>query len=134
GATYAEKNGTYVNTEGRVQLGERAVFPPGDAREDWTIIRALSEHLGARLPIDSLRDLRAAMYKAYPHMAAVDALEPQKFTASPPSGLPPLPDEPLPELVEDYYQTNPIARASSVLAELSAISHATEHGATGTHG
>ncbi|MGB9166042.1 MAG: NADH-quinone oxidoreductase subunit NuoG [Rhodomicrobium sp.] len=134
GATYAEKNGTYVNTEGRVQLGERAIFPPGDAREDWTIIRALSEHLGARLPFDSLRDLRTAMYKAYPHLAAVDALEPAKFTASLPDGLQPLPDEPLKELVEDYYQTNPIARASSVLAELSAISQATEHGATGAHG
>ena len=134
GATYAEKNGTYVNTEGRVQLGERAIFPPGDAREDWTIIRALSEHLGARLPFDSLRDLRTAMYKAYPHLAVVDALEPGKFTASLPDGLQPLPDEPLKELVEDYYQTNPIARASSVLAELSAISQATEHGATGAHG
>jgi NADH-quinone oxidoreductase subunit G len=64
GAAYTEKNGTYVNTEGRVQLAERAVFPPGDAREDWTIIRALSEHLGAKLPFDSLRDLRAAMRAA----------------------------------------------------------------------
>jgi NADH-quinone oxidoreductase subunit G len=134
GTAYTEKNGTYVNTEGRVQLGERAIFPPGDAREDWTIIRALSEHLGTRLPFDSLRDLRTAIYKAYPHLAAADLLEPEKFTASPPDRLPPLPDEPLPELVDDYYQTNPIARASSVLAELSAISQATEDGATGTHG
>ncbi len=63
GAAYTEKNGTYVNTEGRVQLGERAIFPPGDAREDWTIIRALSEHLGAKLPFDSLEALRAALYK-----------------------------------------------------------------------
>ena len=53
GAAYTEKNGTYVNMEGRVQLGERAVFPPGDAREDWTIVRALSEHLGAKLPFDT---------------------------------------------------------------------------------
>ncbi len=134
GAAYTEKNGTYVNTEGRVQLGERAIFPPGDAREDWTIIRALSEHLGARLPFDSLRDLRTAMYKAYPHLAAADVFEPGEFTASPPNSLPPLPDEPIPELVDDYYQTNPIARASSVLAELSAISQATEHGAAGAHG
>ncbi len=75
------------------------------------------------------------MYKAYPHLAAVDALQPEKFEGP---KVPPnrraLPDEPLPELVDDYYQTNPIARASSVLAELSAISQATEHGATGTHG
>ncbi len=134
GAAYTEKNGTYVNMEGRVQLGERAIFPPGDAREDWTIVRALSEHLGARLPFDSLRDLRTAIYKAHPHLAAADTLQPEKFTATPPRNLPRLPDEPLPELVEDYYQTNPIARASSVLAELSAISQATENGAAGTHG
>jgi NADH-quinone oxidoreductase subunit G len=136
GATYTEKNGTYVNTEGRVQLGERAVFPPGDAREDWTIIRALSEHLGARLPFDSLKALRAALYKAYPHLAVPDVLKPEKFTVpkAPAAKLPPLPDAPLPELVGDYYQTNPIARASSVLAELSAISQASEHGAAGAHG
>jgi NADH-quinone oxidoreductase subunit G len=136
GAAYAEKNGTYVNTEGRVQLGERAVFPPGDAREDWTIIRALSEHLGAKLPFDSLKALRAAMYKAHPHLAAIDALEPAKFEALQigAGAQAPLPDEPLPELVEDYYQTNPIARASSVMAELSALSHANEHRTADAHG
>ncbi len=135
GAAYTEKNGTYVNTEGRVQLGERAVFPPGDAREDWTIIRALSEHLGARLPFDSMRALRAALHKAQPHLGAPDVFKPEKFTgpAAPAAKLPPLPDTPLPELVGDYYQTNPIARASSVLAELSALSQATEHGAAGAH-
>ncbi len=136
GAAYTEKNGTYVNTEGRVQLGERAIFPPGDAREDWTIIRALSEHLGARLPFDSLKALRAALYKAHPHLAVPDMLQPEKFAApkAPAAKLPPLADAPLPELVGDYYQTNPIARASSVLAELSALSQAAEHGAAGAHG
>ena len=135
GAAYTEKNGTYVNTEGRVQLGERAVFPPGDAREDWTIIRALSEHLGAKIPFDSLKELRAALYEAHPHLAAIDALQPEPF-AEPQikESLPALPDEPLKELVEDYYQTNPIARASSVMAELSALNQANEHGATGTDG
>ncbi len=134
GAAYTEKNGTYVNTEGRVQLGERAVFPPGDAREDWTIIRALSEHLGAKLPFDSLKALRTALYKAYPHLAAVDALEPERYVEPQPGALPPLPDKPLPELVEDYYQSNPIARASSVLAELSALNQSMEHGAADAHG
>lgn len=136
GAAYTEKNGTYVNTEGRVQLAERAVFPPGDAREDWTIIRALSEHLGAKLPFDSLRDLRAAMYKAYPHLAAVDTVKSETFRKPhlPSEKLPALPDEPPPVLVDDYYETNPISRASSVMAELSALSQETQFGATGTHG
>ncbi len=136
GAAYTEKNGTYVNTEGRVQLAERAVFPPGDAREDWTIIRALSEHLGAKLPFDSLRELRAAMYGEHPHLAAIDAVKPEGFIplTIAPDKLVPLPDEPLPVLVEDYYQTNPIARASSVMSELSALSQVTDFGATGTNG
>ncbi len=135
GAAYTEKSGTYVNTEGRVQLGERAVFPPGDAREDWTIIRALSEHLGATLPFDSLKALRAALYKTHPHLAAIDALVPEKFAAQQLAGsLKPLPDEPLPELIEDYYLTNPIARASAVMAELSALNQAFEHGTAHAHG
>jgi NADH-quinone oxidoreductase subunit G len=136
GAAYTEKNGAYVNTEGRVQLGERAVFPPGDAREDWTIIRALSEHLGAKLPFDSLKALRAAIYKAHPHLAAIDALDPEKFSElrSAAGAGRALPDEPLPELIDDYYQTNPIARASSVMAELSALSQAIEHRTAGAHG
>ena len=82
GAAYTEKNGTYVNTEGRVQLGERAVFPPGDAREDWAIVRALSEHLGAKLPFYSLRELRAAMYAAHPHLAAIDAVKLEPLVAA----------------------------------------------------
>ncbi len=136
GAAYTEKHGTYVNTEGRVQLGERAVFPPGDAREDWTIVRALSEHLGAKLPFDNIRELRQALYKAYPHLAAIDHVKPEGFTAPKiaKDRLAPLPDEPIAPLVEDYFQTNPIARASSVMAELSASSQETQFGTTGTHG
>jgi NADH-quinone oxidoreductase subunit G len=136
GAAYTEKNGTYVNMEGRVQLAERAVFPPGDAREDWTIVRALSEHLGCKLPFDNLRELRASMYRDYPHLAAIDVVRAEGFTvpAKGKAPLPPLPDEALPVFIEDYYQTNPIARASSVMAELSALSQETEFGTTGTHG
>ena len=70
GAAYTEKSGTWVNTEGRVQLGNRAAFPPGDAREDWSILRALSGVLGKTLPFDSLAQLRAQLYAAHPHMAA----------------------------------------------------------------
>ena len=130
GAAYTEKHGTYVNTEGRVQLGERAVFPPGDAREDWTIVRALSEHLGAKLPFDNIRELRQALYQAYPHLAAIDHVKPEGEPGIAKDRLPPLPDEPIAPLVEDYYQTNPIARASSVMAELSALSQETQFGAT----
>ncbi len=136
GAAYTEKNGTYVNTEGRVQLGERAVFPPGDAREDWAIIRALSEHLGHKLPFDNLRELRQAMYAAHPHLAAIDQLthEGLALPAAAKERLAALPDEPLAPLIEDYYQTNPITRASAVMAELSAVSQVNQLGATGTNG
>ena len=64
GSAYTEKSGLYVNTEGRVQMAGRAAFPPGDAREDWAILRALSETLGSRLPYDSLAQLRAAIFKS----------------------------------------------------------------------
>ena len=74
GAAYTEKSGTYVNTEGRVQMADRAVFPPGDAREDWAILRALSAVLGETLPFDSLAGAAQALYAAHPHFAALDRL------------------------------------------------------------
>src|SRR5690606_16990043 len=73
-ATYTEKSGTYVNTEGRVQQGNRAAFAPGEAREDWAILRALSDVLGKKLPYDSLAALRAALYTDYPHFAQIDMI------------------------------------------------------------
>ncbi len=69
GAAYTEKNATYVNTEGRAQMTARAVFPPGEAKEDWAIVRALSGVLGQTLPYDSVTALRAKMYAACPHLA-----------------------------------------------------------------
>ena len=72
GAAYTEKDGTYVNTEGRVQMTARAVFPPGEAREDWKILRALSGVLGTPLPFDTSQQLRARMYEAHPHLALLD--------------------------------------------------------------
>src|SRR3954469_16226324 len=68
GAAYAEKHGTYVNTEGRVQRGEKAAFPPGQAREDWAILRAVSELAGKKLPFDSLAQLREQMIAEYPQL------------------------------------------------------------------
>ena len=76
GAAYTEKDGTYVNTEGRAQMTARAVFPPGEAREDWTILRALSAVLGKPLPFDTTQQLRAKMYEAHPHLALLDLIDP----------------------------------------------------------
>ena len=75
GAAYTEKSGIYVNTEGRVQMANRASFPPGEAREDWAIVRALSDVLGRKLPYDSLGALRQAMFKSVPHLMRIDQIE-----------------------------------------------------------
>src|SRR5258706_41956 len=74
GAAYTEKDGTYVNTEGRVQLARRAVFPPGEGREDWKIVRALSGAIGHPLPFDTLRALRHRMWEQYPILAETDSV------------------------------------------------------------
>ncbi|MGH6817943.1 MAG: NADH-quinone oxidoreductase subunit NuoG [Methylovirgula sp.] len=124
GATYTEKSGLYVNTEGRVQLAERANFPPGDGREDWTILRALSAVLGKTLPFDSLHALRAKLYAAYPHFAKLDAILPGEAAdieqlAAVEAGAPSA--APFISPIVDFYVTNPIARASAVMAECSAL-------------
>jgi NADH-quinone oxidoreductase subunit G len=123
GAAYPEKSTIYVNTEGRVQMATRASFPPGDAREDWAILRALSDVLKNRLLYDSLAALRQALFKAHPHMMRIgqitpgDAADVQKLAA-----LGGMADKAaFGATVEDYYFTNPIARASAVMAECSAI-------------
>jgi NADH-quinone oxidoreductase subunit G len=123
GAAYTEKSGIFVNTEGRVQMAARAAFPPGDAREDWAILRALSDVAGQKLPYDSLAQLRAALLKAHPHLAQLDV--PASAEAD---GVRKLasaggtPDKaPFRSAVEDFYFTNPIARASAVMAECSAL-------------
>jgi NADH-quinone oxidoreductase subunit G len=125
GAAYPEKSATYVNTEGRVQMAARASFPPGDAREDWAILRALSDVLGKRLPYDSLAALRRALYQAYPHFMKIgqiapgDAADVQRLAA-----LGGAPDKTaFVSRIGDFYFTNPIARCSAVMAECSAIAH-----------
>jgi NADH-quinone oxidoreductase subunit G len=123
GAAYTEKQGLYVNTEGRVQMANRAAFPPGEAREDWAIIRALSEVLGKKLPYDSLPALRQAMFKAVPHLIRVDQIETGKSddikTLAAKGGS--VDKAPFKTSVEDFYLTNPIARASAVMAECSRL-------------
>ncbi|MEM9733495.1 MAG: NADH-quinone oxidoreductase subunit NuoG [Pseudomonadota bacterium] len=121
-ATYTEKSGTWVNTEGRVQMGNRAAFAPGEAREDWAILRALSDALGKKLPFDSLAQLRAKLYEAHPHFAAIDEVAQSDGLAALDAlaarkGK--LGNTPLTSSVEDFYLTNPIARASAVMAECS---------------
>jgi NADH-quinone oxidoreductase subunit G len=140
GSAYTEKSATYVNLEGRAQLTARAAFPPGDAKDDWAIIRALSGHLPERLSYDTLGAVRAAMYKVAPQLARLDAIEPAglKGVEALAARRGTLGSEPFGPAVIDYYLTNPIARASAVMAELSALKHAAARGSTGgstgTHG
>lgn len=122
-ATYTEKSGTYVNTEGRVQMTNRAGFAPGDAREDWAILRALSGVLGKTLPFDSLMALRAALYGEYPHLAALDHIADTDIKAVEMAASKggELGEAGFVSLITDFYLTNPIARASAVMAECSAL-------------
>ncbi|WP_331374003.1 NADH-quinone oxidoreductase subunit NuoG [Sinorhizobium chiapasense] len=123
GATYTEKSGTWVNTEGRVQVGNRAGFAPGDAREDWAIIRALSDVLGRKLPFDSLGELRAKLYAAHPHFAEIDAIAAgdSDEIAALAQKAGEMAKSSFASPVKDFYLTNPIARASAVMAECSAL-------------
>jgi NADH-quinone oxidoreductase subunit G len=116
-AAYTEENGLFVNTEGRPQLAMRAGFAPGQAKENWAILRALSAELGAQLPYDSLAQLRSAVIAAHPHLGQIDEVVENDVVA--------LPSKPLGKAnfkfaVSDFYLTNPIARASALMAELSA--------------
>ncbi len=123
GATYTEKSGTWVNTEGRVQMGNRAGFAPGDAREDWAILRALSDVLGNKLPFDSLVQLRAKLHAAHPHFAAVDEIatgDSADLSALAKKGGT-MANSGFASAIKDFYLTNPIARASAVMAECSAL-------------
>jgi NADH-quinone oxidoreductase subunit G len=125
GAAYPEKSATYVSTEGRVQMATRASFPPGDAREDWAILRALSDVLGKKLPYDSLAGLRQALYKAHPHMMRIGQIAPgEAADVGKLAALGGSADKSaLRSSIADFYFTNPIARASAVMAECSAIAH-----------
>jgi NADH-quinone oxidoreductase subunit G len=117
GAAYTEENGLFVNTEGRPQLAQRAGFAPGDAKENWAILRALSAELGATLPYDSLAQLRQALGKEVPHLVQIDQLPSNDWVAVT-GGKLGKGDFGL--AVLDYYLSNPIARSSELMAELSA--------------
>ncbi len=136
GAAYTEKDATYVNTEGRPQVAFRAVFPPGEAKEDWAIVRALSGALGAPLPYNNLGALRAAMESAVPHLGAIDECSECEWAEF---GKPGEMDEmPFASAVENYYHTNAIARASATMAkcieDLLPATEAASDQVTGTDG
>ena len=116
-AAYTEENGLFVNTEGRPQLAFRAGFPPGEAKENWAILRALSGELGATQPWDNLAQLRQALVRAVPHLAKIDEV-PENDWQPLPAGK--LGDASFRYAISDFYLTNPIARASQLMAELSA--------------
>jgi len=126
GAAYTEKPGLYVNTEGRVQMANRVVFPKGEAREDWAILRALSERLGVKLPYDSLDELRARLFAEHPTFGQIDyapgAATAAGFDLAKLGKAGKLKDAPFQGPVADFYLTNPIARASVTMAECSAVS------------
>ncbi|MCW0180313.1 MAG: NADH-quinone oxidoreductase subunit NuoG [Zavarzinia sp.] len=138
GAAYTEKSGTYVNTEGRGQRTKRAVFPPGDAREDWAILRAFSDRVGKTLPYDSLAQLRVKLVEQVPHFAALDEVTPAAWAPFGSDGE--ISPAAIGYAIENFYLTNPIARASATMAECVAVKQETacgcghSHGATGTHG
>ncbi len=123
GAAYTEKQVTYVNTEGRPQMTQRASFPPGDAREDWAILRALSDQLGSTLPWNNLDELRAAMYKVAPQLMRLDQRTPADVAelADLAKAEGSMSDEAFRPAITDFYMTNPIARASKTMAECSAL-------------
>ena len=117
-AAWTEENGLFVNTEGRPQLALRAGFAPGEAKENWAILRALSAELGATLPWDSMAALRQAMVKAHPHLGRIDEVAANAWSALEVKA-PAKADFRL--AIRDFYLTNPIARASALMGELSAL-------------
>ena len=121
GAAYTEKDGLYVNLEGRVQMGQRAVFPKGEAREDWTILRALSERLGKTLPYDSLDQLRSRLFADHPTFGQIDWAPRGQADLSAIGAAGEVGDAPLASAVKAFHLTNPVARASVTMAECASL-------------
>ncbi len=132
GAAYTEKNATYVNTEGRPQRARLAVFPPGQAKEDWKILRALSDSLGHKVPLDSIGEVRARMAELAPHLAEPDLI--QRAAWQPFGRAGKLDPAPFAYPIVDFYRTDPISRSSTVMAECSALHAQPAEQATGTYG
>ncbi len=129
GAAYTERDGTYVNLEGRPQRAARAVFAPGEAREDWRILRALSGMMDRPLPFDTIEQLRDAMITAVPHLGAIDEIAPAAWQDFGVVGA--MGEEAFVSSVENFYQTCTISRASATMAQCTAT-FVTAPAATGT--
>lgn len=132
GAAYTEKDGTYMNTEGRAQLGRLAIFPPGDAKADWSILRALSEVLGKKLGYDSLEQLRRKLYQENPRFQRLGAIEPAQWGSFGGSGE--TSREAFKPAISNYYMTDPVSRASATMAQCTERFVQPAGGKTGTHG
>lgn len=126
GAAYTEEGGLFVNLEGRPQLAARASFAPGEAKENWAILRALSGEMGETLPFDSLAALRQQIVKAHPHLGDIDVVAQNTGEALAQGKIE---GGAMPSTITDFYLTNPIARASQLMAELSANAKARNTGA-----
>ena len=119
GSAYTEKNGIFVNTEGRVQASRLATFAPGDAREDWTILRALSGTMGKALPFDDLGELRQAMVAAVPHLGGIDQIEAAEWALPGVAGD--MQDAAFEPIIDNYYMTCPISRTSKTMADCTEV-------------
>ena len=115
GAAYTEKDGIYVNTEGRVQYANRAAYPPGEAKEDWAIIRAFSGHINKSIGLDSLTDVRAALFEAFPHFAERDTIANTKWSKF--GGRGKMDSSPVTNSLDNFHMTCAISRASETMAE-----------------
>jgi NADH-quinone oxidoreductase subunit G len=135
GAAYTEKNATFVSTEGRVQRTRLAVFPPGEAKEDWRVVRALSDVLGKPLAFDSPKQVRERLVAVNPVFGKTDIVVPAAWNSFGGEGA--LTDQPLASAIDNYYQTDPISRASKTMAECTKAfggGCGCNHKKTGTHG
>lgn len=132
GAAYTEKNATWVNTEGRAQLGRLAAFPPGDAREDWTIIRALSDVLGKSIEVGDLRAVRSKLVDANPNFLGIDSVSAAPWGEFGTAGA--VSSAPFTSPIENFYMTDPISRASETMAKCTETFLGGQEKMTGTDG
>ncbi len=126
-AAYTEKDGLYVNTEGRVQEARRAVFPKGQAKEDWAILQMVAKHLGKALPYATQADLRARVVKEFPHFAQMD-IRPNATWSAETSATQSIKAEGFDYPIRNFYMTDPISRASKTMAQCSELKSKHAHG------
>ncbi|MCK5444311.1 MAG: molybdopterin-dependent oxidoreductase, partial [Rhodospirillaceae bacterium] len=134
GAAYTEKNATFVNTEGRVQQTRLATFPPGEAKEDWAILRRLADFLNKKLPYESLSDVRERMAEINDLFETIDQIIPAKWSKFGGSGGDVNSDWPLRSHVRNFYMTDPISRSSETMARCLAEISGGKDERTGTDG